>query len=355
MNPTELPIIALEQVSCRYHRKSVVDKLSLQVAHNEILCLLGPSGCGKTTVLKLMAGLLPISGGSITINGKLVNDHQVFVPPEQRHLGMIFQDYALFPHMNVAANIGFAIQHLGKSAVAEKVAEMLALVKLDGLQQRFPHELSGGQQQRVAIARAVAYSPKLLLLDEPFSNIDSKVRMELIDEMRHILKMQQISAVFVSHSKAEGFAFADRMAVMNNGKIVQNDHPEQVFNHPTDIFVAQFLGSGVYLPVEGCTADSVMSPFGVLHSTTTLPLKIGESGQLLIRPQYFTLNSASDLLQDLDQVYGTITHKVFVGSGFNYQVDYQGFSIEVLSPLSYSVQQEVIVSVLPHSLHIFPV
>lgn len=338
-------IIELDQIRCDYHDKTVLDGLSLSVKHNEILCLLGPSGCGKTTALKVMAGLLPTAGGNIAIDGEQVNGNGVFVPPEQRHLGMIFQDYALFPHMSVAANVGFAISQLGKAKVKAKVDEMLALVKLEGLGERYPHQLSGGQQQRVAIARALAYSPRLLLLDEPFSNIDTQVRLSLIEDIRQILKTQQMSAVFVTHSKEEGFAFADQMAVMNEGKIVQKDTPEQLFNHPTNTFVAQFLGKGVYLPAKVLPNNQVQSPFGVLTSTSDIHCDVDVEGQLLIRPQYFQLG-------DLD-VNATISHKVFVGSGFSYQVKFADFDIEVFSPLQYSVGQQVNLTVLPHQLHVF--
>ena len=342
-------IIELEQIRCDYHDKTVLDGLSLSVKHNEILCLLGPSGCGKTTALKVMAGLLPTVGGNIAIDGEQVNGKGVFVPPEQRHLGMIFQDYALFPHMTVAGNIGFAISQLGKANVKAKVDDMLALVKLEGLGERYPHQLSGGQQQRVAIARALAYSPRLLLLDEPFSNIDTQVRLNLIEDIRQILKEQQMSAVFVTHSKEEGFAFADQMAVMNEGKIVQKDTPEQLFNHPDNTFVAQFLGKGVYLPAKVLSDTQVQSPFGVLTSTSSIQCNEGVEGELLIRPQYFQLSGVdSDATAN-----ATVNHKVFVGSGFSYQVKFADFEVEVFSPLQFKVGQNVNLTVLPHQLHVF--
>ena len=348
-------IIELDQIRCDYHDKTVLNDLSLSVKHNEILCLLGPSGCGKTTALKVMAGLLPTVDGNIHISGQQVNGKGVFVPPEKRHLGMIFQDYALFPHMTVAANVGFAINKLGKTIVKAKVDEMLSLVKLEGLGERYPHQLSGGQQQRVAIARALAYSPRLLLLDEPFSNIDTQVRLSLIEDIRAILKAQQMSAVFVTHSKEEGFAFADQMAVMNNGKIVQKDTPEQLFNHPDNTFVAQFLGKGVYLPTTVLEGNQVQSPFGVLTSTSDIRLEAGTKGQLLVRPQYFKLEDSFKLEhgQANTESTATIEHKIFVGSGFSYQVKFTEFDIEVFSPLQFDVGQSVSLSVLPHQLHVF--
>ena len=346
MNDNNSALVELNQIRCQYHGKTVLDGLSLRLEHNEILCLLGPSGCGKTTALKVMAGLLPTYDGTLSIDGTMMNGKGVFVPPERRHLGMIFQDYALFPHMTVAAN--FAISQLGKAEVKTKVDEMLSLVKLEGLAGRYPHQLSGGQQQRVAIARALAYSPRLLLLDEPFSNIDTQVRFELIDEIRDILKAQKMSAVFVTHSKEEGFAFADKMAVMNEGKIVQQDTPEQLFNHPFDVFVAGFLGKGVYVPAKVLADDQVESPFGLLTSTSKILSAANSEGQLLLRPQYFQLSDGETTAN------AYIRHKTFVGSGFSYQVEFGEYLIEVFSPLHFEQNQAVDLSVLPHQLHVFP-
>lgn len=338
--------LRITDLQCRYQGKTVFDGLSMSVADNEILCLLGPSGCGKTTALKAIAGLMPTSGGEIHINDKTVNGKGIFVAPENRHLGMIFQDYALFPHMSVANNVGFALSHLSKPVIAEKVAEMLALVKLEHLAERYPHQLSGGQQQRVSIARALAYSPQLLLLDEPFSNIDTQVRLQLIEEIRDILKQRQMSAVFVTHSKEEGFAFADKMAVMNQGKIAQLDTPERLFNRPKTRFVAEFLGKGIYLPAEVAKDNTVSCQFGTVQSTAQMVMKAGELGELFVRPQYFQLhNSGGD--------NGQIKHKTFVGSGFNYQVLCGELLIDVFAPQNFELGQQVGVKVVPHDLHLF--
>lgn len=342
-------ILTLENISCEYHGKAVLKDMTLTVEHNEILCLLGPSGCGKTTALKAIAGLMPTKSGQMKIAGKIVNDSKQFMPPESRNLGMIFQDYALFPHLTVAANVGFAIRHQAKETVKQQVDTMLALVKLEGLGDRYPHQLSGGQQQRVSIARALAYSPRLLLLDEPFSNIDTQVRLSLIEDIREILKSQQMSAVFVTHSKEEGFAFADTMAVMNDGVIVQQDTPEHLFNHPNSSFVAEFLGKGVYLDAKVVSENQISTDFGVLTSTTAVNFAVNTQGRLFVRPQYFDLSASSEAAG----VEARIVHKQFVGSGFNYQLEYQSQQIDVFSAKSLPVNDLVKVAILPHQLHLF--
>ncbi|MGL5567470.1 MAG: ABC transporter ATP-binding protein, partial [Plesiomonas sp.] len=221
--------LQVENVSCRYNGRNVLEQLSLTVADNEIVCLLGASGCGKTTLLKAIAGLLPLAEGSIRLGDTLLDGPGASVPPEARNIGMIFQDYALFPHLTVADNVGFGLTKFDRSARQQQVDEALALVNLQGLGDRYPHQLSGGQQQRVAIARALVCKPRLMLLDEPFSNIDTQVRMKLILEIRALLKQQGIGAIFVSHSKEEAFAFADRLALFRAGHIEQVGQPEQLY------------------------------------------------------------------------------------------------------------------------------
>ncbi|KAJ1444177.1 P-loop containing nucleoside triphosphate hydrolase protein, partial [Ochromonadaceae sp. CCMP2298] len=246
--------LILQGVSYHYNGTKVIHDLDLTVGKDEIVCLLGASGCGKTTTLKAIAGLIEAKQGSIFIDGKLVSDEQSFVSPEHRNIGMMFQDYALFPHLTVANNIAFGLSKMSKAQKQQRVDEMLKLVHLIGCADRFPHQLSGGQQQRVAIARALAYKPSLLLLDEPFSNIDTQVRFELIADIRRIIKATQVSAVFVTHSKEEAFAFSDTLAIMHRGKIEQQGTPEQLFAAPCSKEVAEFLGQGIYLSAEVLTA-----------------------------------------------------------------------------------------------------
>lgn len=344
--------LSISNLHYSVHGKAIFNDLSLSVGQDQILCLLGASGCGKTTALKAIAGLLPTQGGQIYIDGQLVNGDGVFLPPESRNIGMIFQDYALFPHLTVGDNIAFGIVHMknskkpSKAALAERVDELLTLVKLEGLAARYPHQLSGGQQQRVAIARALAYSPQLLLLDEPFSNIDPQVRHTLIAEIRQILKSQKMSAVFVTHSKEEGFAFADQMAVMNNGSIEQLDSPQTLFNHPQTPFVAEFLGKGIYLPGEVVGVNTVQTALGIVSSTAGFDSPIGSEGKLFVRPQYFQLDEAPPF-------NASISSKSFIGSGFNYQISFDDLLIDVSSSEDLSVGAMVKLSVNPHRLHLF--
>ena len=226
----------------RYEATDVLSDLNLQIKSGEIVCLPGRSGCGKTTLLKAISGLIRPDSGSLSLRGEEVSSAEMVQLPEHRSIGMIFQDYALFPHLTVFDNIAFGLRDLQKADVARRVEEMLKLVNLHGPGKRYPHELSGGQQQRIAIARALTNRPRLLLLDEPFSNIDSQVRQRLIREIRDILKTQKVAALFVTHSRKEGFAFADSVAVMHEGKIQQRGSPYDVYNHPS-VALSQSLWS----------------------------------------------------------------------------------------------------------------
>lgn len=286
--------LQVENVSCRYNGRNVLEQLSLSVSDNEIVCLLGASGCGKTTLLKAVAGLLPLAEGEIRLGATLLDRPGVSVPPEARNIGMIFQDYALFPHLTVADNVGFGLTRLDRSARQQQVEEALTLVKLQGLGDRYPHQLSGGQQQRVAIARALVCKPKLMLLDEPFSNIDTQVRMKLILEIRTLLKQQGIGAIFVSHSKEEAFAFADRLALFRAGHIEQVGQPEQLYRRPQNRFVAEFLGGVNYLAAEVVGSHSVKTALGVVSGTEPHGRNLGELLQLMLRPQQLLLEAVVD-------------------------------------------------------------
>ena len=286
--------LQVENVSCRYNGRNVLEQLSLSVADNEIVCLLGASGCGKTTLLKAVAGLLPLAEGEIRLGAALLDGPGVSVPPEARNIGMIFQDYALFPHLTVADNVGFGLTRLDRPARQQQVEEALTLVKLQGLGDRYPHQLSGGQQQRVAIARALVCKPKLMLLDEPFSNIDTQVRMKLILEIRTLLKQQGIGAIFVSHSKEEAFAFADRLALFRAGHIEQVGQPEQLYRRPQNRFVAEFLGGVNYLAAEVVGSHSVKTALGVVSGTEPHGRNLGELLQLMLRPQQLLLEAVVD-------------------------------------------------------------
>jgi len=219
-----------------------VDDFSLHLARGHIGCLLGSSGCGKTTVLRAVAGFEPLQAGEIRLDGVLLSSVRTQVPSERRRVGMMFQDYALFPHLTVGANIGFGLRRQARAARRARVEEMLSLVGLDEVCNHYPHELSGGQQQRVALARALAPAPELLLLDEPFSNLDVDTRERLAFELRDILKATGHTALLVTHNQAEAFAIADRIGVMTTGaRLLQWDTPYNLQHHPADDFVADFV------------------------------------------------------------------------------------------------------------------
>ncbi|MBB1381475.1 ABC transporter ATP-binding protein [Shewanella sp. SR41-2] len=339
--------LTIENVCSDYDGQVVLRHLDLTLAQGEIVALLGPSGCGKTTLLSAIAGLQAISQGSISINGQTLSGDGVFVASEQRGVGMIFQDYALFPHLTVADNILFGVNELNRTVRLARLEEMLELVKLTGLASRYPHELSGGQQQRVSIARALAYQPELLLLDEPFSNIDAQVRNDMMLEIRAILKQRNVSAVFVTHSKDEAFVFADKLALFKDGAIIQHGKAETLYSAPTDRYVADFLGAGNYLPVTVTSSHQVHYSLGDLSSTEALSLPIGSQGQLLLRPQQIELHPSIN-------GRGCIVERHFLGTVCHYQVQIGADILNVSSQLTTLMAgQRVDINITAHPLVIF--
>lgn len=286
--------LTIENLSCAYQKNTVLESLDLVLNNNEIVCLLGESGCGKTTLLRAVAGLQAELTGKITIHQKVLNDKNVVVAPELRKIGLIFQDYALFPHLNVFNNVAFSLSGVSKKEKQQRVQEALDLVQLGELGQRFPHQLSGGQQQRIAIARAMAYQPDLMLLDEPFSNLDQHVRFQLIHEIRALFKQREMSALFVTHSKEEGFAFADRIALMQSGKIIQIDTPQNLYQRPTTPYVADFMGQSNYVEAEVVDQYTYKTCIGLLSSDEVISEPSGQKLRLLLRPEHLALASNSN-------------------------------------------------------------
>lgn len=237
--------LRLERIALAYDTPEgvvpVVDSLSLSLAKGSIGCLLGASGCGKTTVLRAIAGFEPLRAGQIWLAGTLLSETSYSIPPETRQVGMMFQDYALFPHLTVEKNIGFGLRRWAPDQRRRRIDELLELTGLSASARRYPHELSGGQQQRVALARALAPEPELLLLDEPFSNLDIDTRERLAFEVRDILKKTGHTAILVTHNQAEAFAIADQIGIMQQGQLVQWDTPYQLHRHPATPFVADFI------------------------------------------------------------------------------------------------------------------
>jgi iron(III) transport system ATP-binding protein len=280
-------ILRLSEVSKRFPSSpiSAVDKTSFSLTEGEILGLLGPSGCGKTTLLRMIAGFEKPSQGTIELGGRIVADKNTFIPPEKRNTGMVFQDYALFPHLTIADNIAFGLKNaserLSSRDIKARVGETLKLVGLEGLEKRYPHQLSGGQQQRVALARALAPKPSLILLDEPLSNLDVQVRQRLRHEIRHILKATGISAIFVTHDREEAMVISDTIAVICQGKLEQINTPETIYSQPASRFVAEFVTQANFLQAKR-EGEQWQTEIGVW----TIPHSQGlETGELMLREE----------------------------------------------------------------------
>jgi iron(III) transport system ATP-binding protein len=286
--------LTLSRVSKRYAPGGVaaVDNLSLSVGHGEVLALLGPSGCGKTTTLRLIAGFETPDAGQITIDDRLVAaPNGMMVPPEQRSVGVVFQDYALFPHLTIAENVGFGLTGTPRTGRRERVRAVLELVGLGAFGERYPHELSGGQQQRVAVARALAPAPGVVLLDEPFSNLDADLRAQMRDEVEKILRTAHTTAIFVTHDQEEAFTIADRVGVLNAGRLEQVASPETIYHHPATPFVAEFVGAADFLPGI-VTSEGVVTEIGVFANTEQR--EPGEKVRVMIRPDDVTFAPRPD-------------------------------------------------------------
>jgi iron(III) transport system ATP-binding protein len=275
-------VLELRHVSCAYVAgRPAVQEISFAAREGEILCLLGPSGCGKTTILRAIAGFEPVCSGQIFLSGQLVSSPDVMTPTENRRVGMVFQEYALFPHLRVQDNIAFGLHHLARSERSARVQEMLRLTGLEGFERRYPHELSGGQQQRVALARALVQNPVVLLLDEPFSNLDPDMTGRMRQELHDLLRRTKTTTVLVTHDHDEAFAMADRIAVLNHGRLEQFDTPEMMYHMPATPFVADFVGQADFIP--GTVSQ------GMVHTELgefpdTIECKDGTAVVVMIRP-----------------------------------------------------------------------
>ena len=320
-------LLELKHVSQSYAAHRVLRDLSLALKTGDIGCLLGPSGCGKTTVLRAIAGFEPITGGEIVLNGERVSAPGFIIPAEKRRIGMVFQDYALFPHLNVAANVGFGLHGQSRTERNKRVEELLQTVGLEGSGQAYPHELSGGQQQRVALARALAPCPNLLLMDEPFSNLDVELRERLSLEVRDILKQQGATAIIVTHDQHEAFAMGDMIGVMHDGEIQQWDKAYNLYHLPKNRFVADFVGKGVFLPGKLLNANQVEIELGTLYSKipgaySTVDCHDGSNRkgcevEVLLRPDDIIHDDASSLLAQVE-------HKAFRGADILYTLRLPG-------------------------------
>nr|WP_239993144.1 ABC transporter ATP-binding protein [Candidatus Methylomirabilis limnetica] len=283
ISPPRPMVIRLDRVSKHYGDDTIpaVEEISFSVERGEILVLLGPSGCGKTTTLRLIAGFEAPDSGRIEIGSRTVAHDTILLPPEQRGVGMVFQDYALFPHLTVLENVAFGLRRYNAEQQRSRIAEALDLVGLSTLQGRYPYELSGGQQQRVALARALAPGPQVVLLDEPFSNLDADMRTQIREDVHSILRQAGTTAIFVTHDQEEAFVIADRVGVLNHGRLEQLDHPEAIYHTPVTRFIAQFVGSADFIPglVQG---ERITTELGTFPNQQGL--SVGQAVELMIRP-----------------------------------------------------------------------
>jgi iron(III) transport system ATP-binding protein len=289
--------------------RPAVRDVSLSITRGEIVALLGPSGCGKTTTLRLIAGFEKPDDGSLSIAGRVAADHEGFLQPEHRGVGMVFQDYALFPHLTVRDNIGFGLRRRNRTKRKERVDELIELAGLGDVANRYPHQLSGGQQQRVAMTRALAPEPHVLLLDEPFSNLDTELRFQMRAEVRSLLKQVGTTAILVTHDQQEAMMMADRMAVMLEGHIEQIDSPEIVYHYPSTRAVAKFVGQGTFVPatVAGSVAESDLGRFELERNSAE------EKVDLLLRPRDVTIDVDPDGI-------AYIVSRTFQGAEFTYLI-----------------------------------
>ena len=289
--------LQLENIRAGYAGRVVLHDLSLHVAPGTLGCLLGPSGCGKTTALRAIAGFEPIAAGRILGDGAVLSEPGRVLAPERRGIGMVFQDLALMPHLDVAANIAFGLHRMAKSKRAARVAELLELVGMGDSARAYPHELSGGQQQRVALARALAPKPRLILLDEPFSALDVELRERLSQDVRRILLHEKTTALLVTHSQFEAFAMADVIGVMRAGHLLQWDNGYNLYHRPADRFVADFVGEGRLLPGMRRSDGAVEMELGVLPTREPVP----QAGpvEILLRPDDVVHDDASPLTAEV--------------------------------------------------------
>ncbi len=323
--------VELFELTKSFGRVQAVNGISLQIKKGEFFFLLGPSGCGKTTTLRMVAGFERPNGGLIKIRDQVVNR----IPPEKRNTGMVFQNWALFPHKSVFENIAFGLKmrKLPKETIHEKVLKALELIRLPGFENRYPSQLSGGQMQRVALARALVIEPSVLLLDEPLSNLDAKIREQMRLEISLLLKRLGLTAIYVTHDQSEALAMADRIAVMDEGMIKQVGTPVEIYENPAGEFVADFIGDSNCLTGE---LTESAPPLCTLASNQGFRLqvpikegwKVGERHRIFLRPEKLLLSSKPS--ESPNSFQGVVKHITYMGSFIRYQVEVQGlFEVRV--------------------------
>ena len=331
--------VELRGLTKRYGNAAVVDDVSITIEHGHLVCLLGPSGCGKTTTLRLIAGFIEPSEGEIRVGERLLSSPANTLPPERRNMSMIFQSYALWPHMTVAENIiyGLKLRKMDRATIGKKLDAILATTKLAPLAQRYPGELSGGQQQRVALARALIVEPETLLLDEPLSNLDANLREEMRFEVRRLHDAYRYTTVYVTHDQSEAMTTADLIAVMNAGKVEQAGSPEEIYDRPRSEFVARFIGSSNVIKGKGLDAARIDFAGTALRCSGET-IKNGAATPVSIRPHDIAISAAQR--QGENVVPATVVRQVFLGSSRDYMVEAKdGTQLRVLTGAGENIPQ----------------
>jgi len=350
--------LKIDQLTKRFGSFTALSDISLQVNEGEFVCFLGPSGCGKTTLLRAIAGLELQDKGSIIQGGQDISA----LPPQQRDFGIVFQSYALFPNLNVANNIAYGLvnKKLDRGERQRRVSQLLEQIDLPGIEEKFPGQLSGGQQQRVALARALATEPNLLLLDEPLSALDARVRLHLRQEIRDLQQKLGITTIMVTHDQDEALTMADRIVVMDHGSIAQIGTPEEIYNRPATAFVARFIGTMNLLPVRVLETGSIM--LGTVEANMPLPVASNQQGLLGFRPESAQVSSLP-LYSDSDQLQlsGTIRHISFMGAFVRVGIEVtQQVTVKIdlqvseLTELQPEIGQQLYISICAQALHFYP-
>ena len=314
--------LEVKQLDFAYGRNQILFEFDFSLEESQIGCLLGPSGCGKTTVLRAIAGFENPTKGEIVLNGNKLNGSKIFVEPEKRQIGMVFQDIALFPHLSVESNIQFGIRTLTQTQRDKRSNELLDLVGMSQFKKTYPHELSGGQQQRIALARAIAPKPSLLLMDEPLSSLDEELREQLAREIRLILQQEKISAILVTHDQNEAFAVGDHICVMHQGRVQQNDSAYNLYHRPLTRVVAEFIGAGALLPGVVADEDTISTDLGEIKGNLPESCKHQDNVDVLIRPE-------NVIVDDENENKAVVTERYFRGSGYLYTLKTSG-GVELL-------------------------
>jgi iron(III) transport system ATP-binding protein len=342
--------------------RPAVDDVSFRIAAGEIVVLLGPSGCGKTTTLRCIAGLEHPTGGSISIGGDEVAAPKrgVHVPPRSRNIGMVFQSYAVWPHMTVRQNVNYPLRHrkVPRDEAQRKVDEVLGLVGLTEYSERPVTQLSGGQMQRVALARALVYEPRILLLDEPLSNLDAKLRLRLRDELRRIIKAAKVTALYVTHDQSEAVVLGDRIGVMENGKLMQMSPPVELYNKPANLFVANFTGVSNLIKGEIATPGGVKVASGeVLRIGQPTPGKSGDAVLVAVRPENLVLRGNGDAADAVNSFPARVIEGHFHGTQTTYAIETLGHRLEAIelgTVPRFSAQDAIRVVIPPDQSWVFP-